>query len=279
MDVTHAMTCFDRCRAFYQGFFSHLPSFIGGLGVLALTVLVIYGVRLASLIITHQLKFEQGKRELIALLVSVPIWTLGLSAALVAGFPNLTPVRSIGILAITATLVAFVGRDAIVNWLSRIYLLVKGPFRAGDTVYCGDVEGVVEQVTAFHTIIRQWDGLMASVPNGLFLTQPFVVQAQGRSTRVQAHCMVEHDTSVDEVRSVIKGVVNEHNTVDKQHSVNVVARELMPGGTDFELSWWTAGDPHRSTDAIIEAVSTGLESIKKPKRARTPRKKKETGDK
>lgn len=274
MDVTHAMTCFERCRAFYQGFWAHLPSFMAGIGVVALTALLVYGLRFVALVVTHQLKVEQSKRELTALLISVPMWLLGLSAALVAGFPNLTPVRSLGVLAITVTFLAFLGRDAIVNWMSRLYLLVKGPFRAGDTIHCGEVEGVVEKISAFHTIVRQWNGLTASVPNGLFLSHPFVVQAQGCSTRVQAHCMVEHDASVDEVRSAIKGVVNEHNTVDKRRCVNVVARELMPGGTDFELSWWTTGDPHMSTDGVLEAVSTGLEPTKKPKPKAKPRAKK-----
>ena len=61
--------------------------------------------------------------------------------------------------------IAFAAQDTVANVFGSLVIFTDRPYRAGDWVQIGDVEGVVEEIGIRSTRIRKFDKSVASIPN------------------------------------------------------------------------------------------------------------------
>ncbi len=69
---------------------------------------------------------------------------------------------------IFAAVVGFASQQAFSNIISGIFLVIFRPFRVGDVIKVENhVEGVVEDITLRHTVIRNYENCRAVIPNAV----------------------------------------------------------------------------------------------------------------
>jgi small-conductance mechanosensitive channel len=68
---------------------------------------------------------------------------------------------------ILAVAVGFAAQSALANVISGVILILFKPFRIGDKVTIDDTNGIVEDVTLRHTIIRNWEDNRVIIPNAV----------------------------------------------------------------------------------------------------------------
>jgi len=73
---------------------------------------------------------------------------------------------------ITALAIGIAFRDIGENILAGIYLAFSKPFKKGDLISSGDLEGVVQEVELRHTHIRTYDGTDIFIPNAKIFNEP-----------------------------------------------------------------------------------------------------------
>ena len=75
---------------------------------------------------------------------------------------------------ISAFIIGFAFKDIGENFLAGIMMAFKRPFRVGDVVEIGNVEGTIIGLSLRDTQVKTFDGKDVYVPNGMILKNPIV---------------------------------------------------------------------------------------------------------
>lgn len=86
-------------------------------------------------------------------------------------------------LGIGGVAVALAGKETIENFFAAFTILSDKPFKTGDTIKLGDIEGVVERIGFRSTRIRNLDGSAYIIPNQNLVSQN-LINLSTRDTRV-----------------------------------------------------------------------------------------------
>jgi small conductance mechanosensitive channel len=148
-----------------------------------------WGVRLAAALLL--LLVGMWLAKWLGRLLSRLLARFGVDAILTGFLGNIA--RAIGLVVVfiatldyigipTASLLTVVGaaalgiglamKDSLSNIASGVMLIVLRPFRAGDEVQVAGLNGIVEQVRIFQTVLRTLDNRVIILPNSLITTAP-----------------------------------------------------------------------------------------------------------
>ncbi|MDH5816672.1 MAG: mechanosensitive ion channel [Candidatus Nezhaarchaeota archaeon] len=99
-------------------------------------------------------------------------------------------------------------RDVILNLTSELYLVLRRPFKVGDQIKVGDVEGTVRTIKALDTEIITYEGDLVIVPNSYFLKNPIINKSQSIVKHVELR-LTFHGKGIGEVRNTVQEVLME----------------------------------------------------------------------
>ncbi|MBT3286720.1 MAG: mechanosensitive ion channel family protein [Victivallales bacterium] len=164
-------------------------------------------------------------------------------------------VASAGILGLA---VAFAAQDTIANVFGTFMLLLDRPFRVGERVRIGDVDGPVESIGFRSTRIRTMDGNLVSIPNKT--TADSVVENVGRRPHIKLAFVVGlvYDTPYAKMRKaveILRELLADHQGMDEAFpprvhftefadcSLNIASTIWYHGKVEgAELDWWEYQD-------------------------------------
>ncbi|MCC7012210.1 MAG: mechanosensitive ion channel family protein [Planctomycetes bacterium] len=109
-------------------------------------------------------------------------------------------------LSIGSLAVGFAAKDSIENLFGTFTVLLDGPFKIGDAVKVGDIEGSVEEVGFRSTRIRTPEDSLISVPNSRFIASHVDNLGQRRMRRVKLTLGLTYDTPPEKIESFCEGV-------------------------------------------------------------------------
>jgi small-conductance mechanosensitive channel len=89
---------------------------------------------------------------IIAVLSILPLLSINLTGVLVAG-------------GFAGIVIGFASQSVVANLVSGIFLIVERPIKIGDQIAIEGVEGYVEDIHFFSTIVRSYDGIYVRLPN------------------------------------------------------------------------------------------------------------------
>ncbi len=112
-------------------------------------------------------------------------------------------IASLGLGGLTVALAA---KDAVSNFFGSIVILIDSPFKIGDWVKMGNVEGVVEEIGFRSTKIRTFEKSLITVPNYKIANESIENFSNRDRRRIKFTIGVEYSTSPDKVESVIQGI-------------------------------------------------------------------------
>jgi small conductance mechanosensitive channel len=110
------------------------------------------------------------------------------------------------ILALISALAFAVGlalQGSLGHFASGILLLVLKPYRVGEEIRIGDVEGFVEEIQVFNTVLRTRDNRLITIPNGVVTSGNIINYTAQGTRRVDMTFIVDEPNSVKTVKSAI----------------------------------------------------------------------------
>ncbi len=133
--------------------------------------------------------------------------------------------------------VAFASKEALSNLFGAGILLADRPFRNGDTIAVGDVQGTVEHVGIRSTRIRTLDDTVIILPNGK-LSDALINNYGARRYRLfRTKFRVSYGATPDQLdafTSKLRELVDSHQaTVEEKTQVGL--GQLADGGIEFDL--------------------------------------------
>lgn len=106
-------------------------------------------------------------------------------------------VAGLGVVAIAVGL----GAQALVkDWLAGVFVVLENQYSRGDVVQIGGVDGVVEDFSLRRTVLRDLNGTVHSVPNGLIGVASNLTRTWAR---VNLDVSVAYDTDIDAATRLI----------------------------------------------------------------------------
>ena len=137
-------------------------------------------------------------------LVSIVVWTTAVFLVLGELGVSLGPlIASAGIAGIA---IGFGAQTIVRDFLAGIFVIVEDQYGVGDIIDVSYATGKVEEVGFRTTRIRDFEGVLWTVPNG-------EIRRVGNYSQVWSRSLfdfkVSYDTDIDHASSVIKGVLDE----------------------------------------------------------------------
>lgn len=109
-------------------------------------------------------------------------------------------------LGIGSLAVGFAAKDSIENLFGTFTVLLDKPFKLGDWVQVGELEGTVEQVGFRSTRIRTFYDSVISVPNSRFIAAPVDNMGARRWRRINTRLGLTYDTPPEKIEAFCEGV-------------------------------------------------------------------------
>jgi small-conductance mechanosensitive channel len=188
---------------------------------------------------------DAGTREVIGALARYAVLVIGVVLILQNVGLNLS---ALGVLAGAIGVgVGFGLQNIVSNFISGLIIMLERPFKIGDRVEIGTVEGVVQEIGARRTTIVTEDRLAVLVPNQRFILDPVVNQVYAETpVRLRIAVQVPSGTDLAAMRELLIGAALAHRDVLREPPPEALIRSLGGGTTAYELAVWHAPrGPHR----------------------------------
>lgn len=113
----------------------------------------------------------------------------------------------LGAAGLSAFVIGFALRDIGENFLAGVIMAFDRPFKLGDVVQTGSVEGTITEMSLRDTHIKTFDGKDVYVPNGQIIKQPLSNYTTDGLLRGNYSVTVAYDSDVSQVRSILMDVL------------------------------------------------------------------------
>lgn len=147
------------------------------------------------------------------------IYTVGFSMAIYV-MPNLRTIANsllagAGILAVA---VGFASQHALSNIISGVFIVIFKPFRVNDRLRIRELQGIVEDITLRHTVIRDFENRRILIPNSV-ISNEVIINADFGDGRILK--WIEMDITYDSDIEMAKRIMQEEIMA---HPLNIDGR-------------------------------------------------------
>lgn len=231
-------------------FYALLPNIIVGLFIFILFLGIAYGVSRSIL-----RYFEKQKRiDLGRLLADFGFWvilSLGALVALTIVLPSVKPANLLASLGLGSLAIGIAFKEILQNWLSGLLILLRLPFRRGDQILVGDVEGSVMRIEPRATVIRTYDGIDIVVPNKEIYTGVVAIQTSQERRRVEIDFTVGYGYDIRKIIETIEKALMQIDEIIKDPPPQILCWELGSTSLGLKVRWWISSE--RSQEVVTRA--------------------------
>ncbi len=242
-----------------EAVFRIIPRAIAALVVILLFFCVARAIRAALRLALRRVVSDVTVASLIKQLSYYAILALGFFVAVDAlGFDPSTVAAGLGL---TGIVLGFALKDILSNFVSGLLLLTLRPFKIGDQIVIGELEGSVERIELRATRLRAYDGRVMLVPNAEVFTSRIINNTADPVRRGSVSVWIGYDAdlrrAIDAIGSALhaaKGVLDEPPPV-------VRIDELGADNILVEATFWTdsrRADYKNTASAVRTAILEAL---------------------
>ena len=149
-------------------------------------------------------------------------------------------------------------QEIFANFVSGLMVLFERPFRIGDIVSIGDVEGTVARIRTRATTIVDWDNKEVIVPNKSFITERLTNWSLSNTvTRVVLRIGAAYSSDPREVRELLLEIAAAEPLVVADPAPSCWFVQISACTFDFDLRVFIAdiNDRNRARDALFTRIA------------------------
>lgn len=238
-----------------EAIFRIIPRALAALAVMAVFWLLARGFRrLLRFMFRHSVE-DVTVESLIKQLSYYSILALGFFVAVDAlGFDPSTVAAGLGL---TGIVLGFALKDILSNFVSGVLLLGLRPFKIGDQIVIGELEGSVERIELRATRLRAYDGRVMLVPNAEVFTSRIINNTADPLRRGSVDVWLGYDVDLRHAVEVIRTATQSAGGVLDSPSAIVRLDQLGKDDLLVEVTFWTdsrRADYKNTASAVREAI-------------------------
>lgn len=235
---------YEELRNIWSGFIRSLPLIGFNLLILLISVFI-------SRLTAHAARRTLKRKLSNPLLLNVGGYTVGLLTFLVglfivlqiAGLTNVA-MTVIGGTGLFGLILGIAFRDITENFLASIFLSMQNPFRSGDLVGIGEVEGFVEALTTRVTILTTLEGNQVQIPNSTVYKSNIYNFTSNPKRRTDFLIGIGYDDSISKAQEVALKVLLDHPAVLDDPEPLVLVDALGSATVNLRIYFWIEGNEH-----------------------------------
>lgn len=250
----------QRFHGMLEGAIALLPNVVFGLVVFGFFLIIAGITWRAALRYTEHRVGTSGAALAVGRLAYGFVIVIGILVSAAVVFPTFRPGDLIQVLGIGSVAVGFAFRDILQNFLAGILILLTQPFRIGDQIISGGMEGTVDEIQTRATFLKTYDGRRVVIPNAELFTNKVVVNTAFDKRRVEYDIGIGYGDDIDLARRLIMEALRQCESVLDDPAPEALVMELGPSAVNVRVRWWIS--PPRIKDAL-DARDEVLAAIKK----------------
>lgn len=129
-------------------------------------------------------------------------------------------------------------KDSLANIASGVMLIALRPFRAGDYVNIAGIDGTVEQVRVFQTVLRTIENHEVVLPNSQITSVPIINFTARPQRRIDIPLGISYDADVRDARTVLLAIAQAHPKVVAEPASDVIVTGLGDNAVNLILRAW-----------------------------------------
>ncbi|MFT6212072.1 MAG: small conductance mechanosensitive channel [Alphaproteobacteria bacterium] len=154
-------------------------------------------------------------------------------------------------------------QGSLANFAAGVLLTLFRPFKNGDYVVAGGIDGTVKEVSIFTTILVSPDGIEKIIPNGQIISREIVNYNTQPSRRVDMEFGVAYNADIDQVRSIISEVLSKNDKVLQTPAPVIAVASLGDNSVNFVVRPYVANADYWTVRfEVIENVKKALDAAK-----------------
>ena len=151
-------------------------------------------------------------------------------------------------------------QGSLSNFAAGVLILLFRPFKIGDSINAAGVEGSVQDIHLFVTEIATADNIQVIVPNSAIMSGTIMNLTGYDRRRLDVVMIVGAAASLDEVRELVRGVLDQDQDVLKTPAPEVLVNGLGAGSVELIVRLWVPATKHgamqpKLTEALKDAFA------------------------
>ncbi|MDY3942838.1 MAG: mechanosensitive ion channel [Alloprevotella sp.] len=226
--------------------------------VIALLILVIgrYLIRFLKQLFArtlHQTKVDATVQSFIVSLSNIlMLILLGVSVISALGI-NTTSFAAL--LASAGVAIGMALSGNLQNFAGGIVILVLRPYKAGDWIEAQNVQGTVQEIQIFHTIITTADNKMVFIPNGTMSSSIITNYTRTGTRRVEWTIGIDYGADPEQARRAIADALKAEPRILATPEPYIAVTALGDSSVDIIVrAWVNASDLLLVKDSVNEAI-------------------------
>lgn len=129
-------------------------------------------------------------------------------------------------------------QGSLSNFAAGVMIIMFRPFRNGDYISAGGVEGTVDEVSIFTTQLLTVDNCTVIIPNGNLIAGNIINYSTQKHRRVDLVIGVAYSENLSHVKSVLEDIVTSHKKVLAKPAYTLAVSELADNSVNLILRPW-----------------------------------------
>jgi len=138
------------------------------------------------------------------------------------------------------------------NFASGVLIMLLKPFKVGENITTGGLEGTVTSIQIFYTIVETFDNRVLIVPNSQLSNQLIINTSRKGTRRLDINLKFPNNVSVKQVKSVIEKSLDKSEHCLKSPEKRVGLGEIQPDGYLMAVSVWVNAHGFRDTQLAVQ---------------------------
>ncbi len=186
----------------------------------------------------HGLGVEKSLHTFIKSMLRIFMWLI--TIILVLGFIGVDPTSLIAILSVAGLAVSLAIQGTLSNLAGGIMILVSKPFKVGEYIQAGGVEGTVADIALVYTRIKTFDNKLIFVPNGEIAKEKIINYTSQEERRVDLKFTTAYQDDPKVVIAAIQNVIGHHNKILFTPAPFVRVSAYKESSVEYTVRVWCA---------------------------------------
>lgn len=186
-------------------------------------------------------ELDKARMDLLSKLASIIIVVLTALIGLETIGVNITTLIAFG--GVGGLAIGFASKDIVANYFSGFMIHITRPFKIGDWIYTPDhsLEGTVERIGYYLTVVRSFDKRPYYVPNALFSSKMIINASRMTNRRIKHTVGVRYQDleKVEDIVADIREMFLNHKDIDTNQHLLIDFNEFGPSSLNIMIYTFT----------------------------------------
>jgi len=192
-------------------------------------------------------RLDAGLRSFLSSTFAIVLYALlFISVAMIMGIPTTSFIAAL------ASCLAAIGlamQGSLSNFVGGMMILMFKPFRAGDYIAAPElgVEGTVKAITVVYTVLRTFDNIEVTIPNGTLSNSVLKDMSIAETRRVDFSFRVDPACPLETIEAVLADVLAANENVLDDPAPSIVVTDITDSAVVYGVRVWCPGNKYWDT--------------------------------